>query len=113
MLNVWAFSRVGCAWSKEIVFPEKCPVCGSDLKKVEGEVDWRCVNNSCPARVREELLHWSARGVMNIDGLGDAMVAQLLGPVAPAPVLPVEQAGRLMLEDGAPDAPRSRSSYLA
>ena len=66
----------------EIVFPEKCPVCGSDLKKVEGEVDWRCVNNSCPARVREELLHWSARGVMNIEGLGDAMVAQLLGQSA-------------------------------
>jgi DNA ligase (NAD+) len=57
-------------------------VCGSDLKKVEGEVDWRCVNNSCPARVREELLHWSARGVMNIEGLGDAMVAQLLGQSA-------------------------------
>jgi len=68
--------------TREIVFPEKCPVCGSDLKKVEGEVDWRCVNNSCPARVREELLHWSARGVMNIDGLGDAMVAQLLGQSA-------------------------------
>jgi DNA ligase (NAD+) len=68
--------------TREIVFPEKCPVCGSDLKKVESEVDWRCVNNSCPARVREELLHWSARGVMNIDGLGDAMVAQLLGQSA-------------------------------
>jgi DNA ligase (NAD+) len=40
------------------------------------------VNNSCPARVREELLHWSARGVMNIEGLGDAMVAQLLGQSA-------------------------------
>ena len=67
---------------REIVFPKKCPVCGSDLKKVEGEVDWRCVNNSCPARVREELLHWAARGVMNIEGLGDAMVAQLLGQSA-------------------------------
>jgi DNA ligase (NAD+) len=67
---------------RKIVFPEKCPVCGSDLKKVEGEVDWRCVNNSCPARVREELLHWAARGVMNIEGLGDAMVAQLLGQSA-------------------------------
>jgi DNA ligase (NAD+) len=64
---------------KEIVFPEKCPVCSSELMRVEGEVDWRCVNNSCPARVREELLHWAARGVMNIEGLGDAMVAQLLG----------------------------------
>ncbi len=64
---------------QEIVFPSVCPVCGSELMRVEGEVDWRCVNNSCPARVREELLHWSARGVMNIEGLGDAMVAQLLG----------------------------------
>ncbi len=68
--------------TREIAFPEKCPVCGSELKKVEGEVDWRCVNNSCPARVREELLHWAARGVMNIEGLGDAMVAQLLGQSA-------------------------------
>jgi DNA ligase (NAD+) len=65
--------------TEEIVFPEFCPVCRSPLMKVEGEVDWRCVNNSCPARVREELLHWAARGVMNIEGLGDAMVAQLLG----------------------------------
>lgn len=64
---------------KEIVFPSTCPVCGTELMRVEGEVDWRCVNNSCPARVREELLHWASRGVMNIEGLGDAMVAQLLG----------------------------------
>jgi DNA ligase (NAD+) len=67
---------------QEIVFPTICPICKSPLMKVEGEVDWRCVNNSCPARVREELLHWSARGVMNIEGLGDAMVAQLLGQSA-------------------------------
>jgi DNA ligase (NAD+) len=63
---------------REIVFPEKCPECGSALVKAEGEVDWRCVNASCPARVREELLHFAARSVMNIEGLGDAMVAQLL-----------------------------------
>jgi DNA ligase (NAD+) len=68
--------------TKEIVFPKNCPVCGSELQRIEGEVDWRCVNNSCPARVREELLHWSHRGVMNIEGLGDAMVAQLLGQSA-------------------------------
>ncbi len=65
-----------------IVFPKNCPVCASELQRIEGEVDWRCVNNSCPARVREELLHWAARGVMNIEGLGDAMVAQLLGQSA-------------------------------
>lgn len=64
---------------KEIVFPQNCPVCESELVRVEGEVDWRCVNNACPARVREELLHWASRGVMNIEGLGDAMVGQLLG----------------------------------
>jgi DNA ligase (NAD+) len=64
---------------KEIVFPSFCPVCGTELKRVEGEVDWRCVNNSCPARVREQVLHWASRKVMNIEGLGNAMVAQLLG----------------------------------
>ena len=68
----------GC---EEIVFPALCPECSESLVKAEGEVDWRCVNAQCPARLREELLHWSARGVMNIEGLGDAMVAQLLaGP---------------------------------
>jgi DNA ligase (NAD+) len=64
--------------SKEIAFPVHCPECGSALVRADGEVDWRCVNASCPARVREELLHFSARSVMNIEGLGDAMVAQLL-----------------------------------
>ncbi|HEY0264549.1 MAG TPA: NAD-dependent DNA ligase LigA [Granulicella sp.] len=68
--------------TKEIVFPEKCPVCESVLKRAEGEADWRCVNNACPARVREEVLHWASRHVMNIEGLGDAMVAQLLGQSA-------------------------------
>ena len=66
----------------EIVFPSLCPVCGSELVRAEGEVDWRCINTACPARVREELLHWSARGVMNIEGLGESMVAQLLGQSA-------------------------------
>ena len=68
--------------TREIVFPSLCPVCGSELVRAEGEVDWRCINTACPARVREELLHWSARGVMNIEGLGESMVAQLLGQSA-------------------------------
>ena len=83
--------------TKEIAFPKNCPVCKSPLMKVEGEVDWRCVNNSCPARVREELLHWAARGVMNIEGLGDAMVAQLLGQNAELG----EQASEIGIEEGA------------
>ena len=65
--------------TREIVFPTLCPVCASDLAKLPEEVDFRCVNAQCPARVREELLHWASRGVMNIEGLGEAMVMQLLG----------------------------------
>ncbi len=63
----------------EIVFPMHCPACASELVKAEGEVDWRCLNESCPARLREVVLHFASRGVMNIEGLGEAMVAQLLG----------------------------------
>jgi len=64
---------------EEIVFPANCPACGTALVKAEGEVDWRCINADCPARLREALRHFGARNVMNIEGLGDAMVAQLLG----------------------------------
>jgi DNA ligase (NAD+) len=63
----------------EIVFPTHCPRCGEELVREVGEVDLRCVNISCPARLEEELRHFASRGVMNIEGLGEAMVAQLLG----------------------------------
>ena len=57
--------------------PEKCPVCGGHVVRVEGEADHRCVNANCPAKLRETILHFAARGVMNIDGMGDALVNQL------------------------------------
>ena len=63
---------------KEFSFPENCPVCGSTVKRTEGEADYRCVNIDCPARLLESLLHFSGRKVMNIDGLGEALAAQLL-----------------------------------
>src|SRR5271154_5131157 len=63
---------------REFVFPDSCPVCGSEVKRMEGEADYRCVNIDCPARLLESLLHFSARKVMNIDGLGEALAAQLL-----------------------------------
>jgi DNA ligase (NAD+) len=63
----------------EIVFPTHCPRCGEALVREPGEVDLRCVNVSCPARLEEELRHFASRGVMNIEGLGESMVAQLLG----------------------------------
>ncbi len=60
------------------VFPSECPECKSAVVRVEGEVDYRCVNLDCPAKLRESLLHFGRRGVMNIEGLGDAVVQQLL-----------------------------------
>jgi DNA ligase (NAD+) len=59
-------------------FPKNCPVCGSEIVRTEGEADYRCVNVDCPARLRESLLHFASRGVMNIDGMGEAVVVQLM-----------------------------------
>ena len=63
---------------KKFHFPTHCPDCGSEIVRTEGEVDYRCVNIDCPARLLGSLLHFASRGVMNIDGLGEAVVAQLL-----------------------------------
>ncbi len=58
--------------------PERCPVCGTKVVRTEGEVDYRCVNANCPAKLMGTILHFASRGVMNIDGMGEALVAQLL-----------------------------------
>ena len=60
------------------VFPVECPECRTQVVRAEGEVDYRCVNADCPAKLRESLLHFGGRNVMNIEGLGDAVVQQLL-----------------------------------
>ena len=57
--------------------PEKCPVCGGHVVRAEGEADHRCEIQNCPAKLRETILHFASRGVMNIDGMGDALVNQL------------------------------------
>jgi len=62
---------------KSFHMPEKCPVCGGHVVRAEGEADHRCVNQKCPAKLRETILHFASRGVMNIDGMGDALVNQL------------------------------------
>jgi DNA ligase (NAD+) len=59
-------------------FPTHCPACFSKAVRTEGEVDYRCVNANCPAKLRESLLHFGKRAVMNIEGLGEAVVQQLL-----------------------------------
>ena len=58
--------------------PEKCPVCGTKVVRTEGEVDFRCVNANCPAKLMGTILHFASRGVMNIDGMGDSLVNQLI-----------------------------------
>jgi DNA ligase (NAD+) len=58
--------------------PAKCPECGSAIHKAEGEVAYRCVNAACPAKRKESLLHFAGRHAMDIDGLGEKIVDQLV-----------------------------------
>ena len=58
--------------------PKNCPECGSTIHKAEDEVAYRCVNAACPAKRKESLLHFASRHAMDIDGLGDKIVDQLV-----------------------------------
>ena len=60
------------------VMPAKCPECGSTIHKADDEVAYRCVNAACPAKRKESLLHFAARHAMDVDGLGDKIVDQLV-----------------------------------
>ncbi|MGB8323613.1 MAG: NAD-dependent DNA ligase LigA [Candidatus Acidiferrum sp.] len=63
---------------KPFRMPKNCPVCGSTIHRVEGEAAYRCVNAACPAKRKEALLHFAERHAMDIDGLGDKIVDQLV-----------------------------------
>jgi len=63
---------------KPFRMPKHCPECGSAIHKSEDEVAYRCVNAACPAKRKESLLHFASRHAMNIDGLGDKIVDQLV-----------------------------------
>jgi len=58
--------------------PKRCPACGAEVVRLEGEVAHRCPNASCPAQLRERILHWGGRGAMDVDGLGDVLTRQLV-----------------------------------
>lgn len=64
--------------SQPWVMPSTCPFCGSILEKPDEEVVWRCANSSCPAKIRRGLEHFAGRRAMNIDGLGESLVDQLV-----------------------------------
>ena len=63
---------------RPFAMPTTCPVCDSNVIREEGEVIARCVNNSCKARLKQSIEHFAHRSTMNIDGLGERLVAQLV-----------------------------------
>ena len=66
------------SYRKKFRMPAACPVCGGTVVREEGEAASRCINTNCSARLKESILHFASRGVMNIDGVGDALVDQLV-----------------------------------
>ncbi len=66
------------SYRREFRMPSQCPVCGGKVVREPGESATRCINASCPARLKESILHFASRGVMNIDGVGEALVDQLV-----------------------------------
>ncbi len=63
---------------KSFHFPKYCPVCGKQVKKIQGQVAIRCVNLSCPAQVKERIKHFASKRAMDIDGLGDKLIDQFV-----------------------------------
>ncbi len=64
--------------AREVKVPENCPVCGEPLHRFEGEVAVRCINQGCPAIVRQSITHFGSRKAMDIEGLGDQTVVAML-----------------------------------
>ena len=63
---------------RPFLMPKTCPVCGGEVVREQGEAASRCLNTNCPARLKESILHFASRSVMDIDGMGDALVDQLV-----------------------------------
>ncbi len=87
--------------------PEKCPVCGGHVVRTEGEADHRCVNANCPAKLRETIRHFAARSVMNIEGMGDALVSAAHGPRHGQ-----ERRGHLQNHESGPAQPRAHGRQV-
>ncbi|WP_180538879.1 NAD-dependent DNA ligase LigA [Nevskia soli] len=66
------------SYRRDFHMPAACPVCNGKVVREPGESAWRCININCPARLKESILHFASRGVMNIDGMGEAVVDQLV-----------------------------------
>lgn len=75
---VEALKRKRSGSERKFSMPKRCPVCSSHIKEIEGEVALRCENLSCPAQLKERIIHFASRDAMDIEGMGDAIVAQLV-----------------------------------
>ncbi|MCR4692625.1 MAG: NAD-dependent DNA ligase LigA [Firmicutes bacterium] len=76
ILEVKKDKRTGA--EKSFKIPEKCPVCGSNVVREEGEAAYRCKSSVCPAQIMRNIIHFVSRDAMDIDGLGPAIIEQLL-----------------------------------
>lgn len=75
VVHVVVEKRTGA--EREFVMPDRCPVCGGDVERPEGEAVARCVNIACPAQIKERIRHFASRLAMDIEGVGPAQVDQL------------------------------------
>jgi DNA ligase (NAD+) len=109
---------------RAIAFPAACPACGAALSREEGQAAWRCTSLACPARLRESLRHFASRRAMDIEGLGEKLVDQLVerGLVASvadlyrltkADLLPLERLGEKSAANLLAAIDRSRATTLA
>jgi DNA ligase (NAD+) len=76
VLEVVSAKRTG--HERTIRFPAHCPSCGSPISREEGEVAWRCTSLACPARLKETIRHFASRRAMDIEGLGEKLIDQLV-----------------------------------
>ncbi|MGH9786362.1 MAG: NAD-dependent DNA ligase LigA, partial [Terriglobia bacterium] len=121
VLRVDATGRTGQL--REFVMPTRCPVCGGRVVREEGEVARRCVNADCPAQLKESILHFAGRKAMDIDGLGEALVDQLVDkglvrsvadiyPLTEAALVGLERMGEKSAQNLLAEIEQSRGSTL-
>jgi len=92
--------------------PTRCPVCGSEVYREEGEAVRRCLSQTCPAKLKESLLHWASRKAMKIDGLGFRLVEQLVEKDMVHDVSDLYHLGQEQLEELERMGPRSAENLL-
>ncbi len=97
---------------EEFDFPKKCPVCGSEAKRIGDEVARRCVNAQCPAQLKQRLEHWGSRDAMDIDGLGPKLLGKLVDKSAVGSIADIYGLGKIQLSSVERMADRSTRNLL-